>query len=693
MYNGNTNLRGPNQKITMSKQRIAEYIRCKEDILYFAENYFHIVDIDKGKHKIKLREYQKRMVKAFHKPTEGKRHVVMLSSRQVGKCVCKDTKIKIKNKKTGKIEEIDIETFFEIIKNNNNNIEIKNKKFIESIEIDDWEVETDSGWEDITHIHKTILFNIWTIKTKDYELKCADEHIVIDYKNEQVYVKDLKLGDLIKTKKGIQKITYIEESKEEDNMYDVTVRSNNHTLYTNGILSHNTTVAIVYLTHYALFNEDKNIAILADKEKTANEILRRIKLAIQEFPLWLQQGISETNGGWNKGMVGFENGVRFLAGSTSSTAMKGESISLLYLDEFGFVPDNVADEFMRSVYPTVTSSQKAKIIICSTPNGLNHFYHIWRGAIEKDPEKQNNFMAVKINWNEIEGRDKKWKEGIIRDIGAQGFAQEYACKFLGSSSTLIDADILERLSIKDPIELKLGDRFNIYEPPDPKAFYIIGVDSAKGTGKDFSVIQVLKIVHEHDIQQVAMYSNNLIDAMDFAEVCISVSEYYNGAYMLIENNEIGACVADTIWFQFEYDKILNIDKKGIGIRSTKTSKLAGCVLLKKYMDAGWISIIDRTTIYELSRFEELRPNIFSAPRGTNDDSVMALIWALYFVNTVYFDGKTGGVKTIDEKFKLSLEDQQDDVPIMFYQNDEQLEEGWGYREDGRDYNDDDIGIF
>jgi hypothetical protein len=529
-YNGIEALRGPNQKVTMTKQRMAEYIHCKEDILYF-----HIVDIDKGKHKIKLREYQRRMLKAFVSPVDNKRHIVMLSSRQVGK----------------------------------------------------------------------------------------------------------------------------------------------------------TTISLIYLTHYALFNEDKYIAILANKEKTANEILRRIKLAIEKFPIWLQQGISETNGGWNKGQVGFENGVRFIAGSTSSSAMKGESISLLYLDEFAFVPDNIADDFMRSVYPTVSSSKKSKIIICSTPNGLNHYYHIWRGAIETNPEKRNNFMPVKINWDEIPGRDKKWKEGIIRDIGPQGFAQEYACKFLGSSSTLVDPAVLERMTIEEPIDLKLGDCFNIYEQPNKDSFYILGVDSAKGTGKDYSVIQVLKIVHEHDIQQVATYKNNMINAVDFAEIVISISEFYNGAYLMIENNEVGGTVADTIWYQYEYDKILNCDKKGIGIRSTKTSKLAGNILLKKYTDAGWISIIDRQTIYELSRYEEIRLNIFSAPRGSNDDHVMSLIWALYFINTVFFDGKTLGVKKIDDKFKLSIEDKQDDVPIMFYQNEEvgvskteDYEEGWGYTENG-----------
>lgn len=545
MYNANHKLRGPNEKIVMSKKMMSEYIRCKEDILYFAENYFHIVDQIKGKHKIKLREYQKRILKAFVETPNNKQHIAMLSSRQIGK----------------------------------------------------------------------------------------------------------------------------------------------------------TTISLIYLTHFGLFNEDKTVALLANKEKTANEILRRIKLAIEELPLWLQQGVSEANGGWNKGQIGFENGIRMIAGSTASSAIRGESISLLYLDEFAFVPDNIADDFMSSVYPTVSTSPDAKIVVVSTPNGLNHFYHIWRKAIEKDPELQNNFFPIKINWNEIDGRDEEWRKGIIKDIGEQKFAQEYACKFLGSSNTLIDPHILETMEIREPIEMKIGDCLMIYEQPIKGVMYIIGVDSAKGTGKDYSVIQVLKLVSEHQIEQVAVYRSNMINAHDFAQVVISVSDYYNESYMIVENNEVGGTVADVIWNVYECDRILNTDKKGIGTRSTKTTKLDGCILLKKYIDSGWLKIIDRQTIYELSRFEEVRLNIFQAPRGSTDDHVMSLLWALFFVSTPFFDGKDVSVKSIQDKFKLSIENMNDDMPIMFDntgQNviggmEDELEAGWGFEEGLEQSNDDNLG--
>lgn len=535
MYLGDPKLRGPGEKHSVTKKRIAEYIRCKEDVIYFAENYFYIVDIDKGKHKIKLREYQKRMLKAFDKPTNGRRHVIVNSARQIGK----------------------------------------------------------------------------------------------------------------------------------------------------------TTVSNVFLTHYVLFNEDKTVALLANKEKTAHEILRRIKLAIKEMPLWMQQGISDANGGWNKGAIGFENGVRVVASSTASTAIRGESISLMLLDEMAHIPNNIADEFMASVYPTIASSQTSKIIIASTPKGLNHFYHIWRGATETDPKKANSFMPVMIKWDEVPGRNNKFRENTIRDIGPQRWNQEFCGKFIGSSSTLIDSHILERMQIQNPIELRLGDCLNVYERPEKKGFYILGVDSASGTGKDYSTVQVLKITREHEIKQVATYANNLIDPYDFAQVVISISDYYNYCYMMIENNEIGKTVADTIFYDFEVDKILNCDAKNIGVRSTRTSKLAGNMLLKRYIDSGWLEIVDRQTIYELSRYEEIRLNIFKCQNG-NDDCVMALLWALYFLNTVFFDRKNTGVLKIDDKFKISIEDKNEDQPIMFYQDDSpsepELKEGWGYDEKGQDYN-------
>ena len=522
------------------------------------------------------------------------------------------------------------------------------KKFIESYDVDDYEVLTEDGWEDITHIHKTVPFQIWYIRTKDFELKCADEHIVIDENYNNVYVKDLKLGDNIRTIKGIQEINFISSTLESDNMYDLTVGSEKHTFYTNGILSHNSTISTIYILWYILFQQSKVVAMLANKEKIAIDILKRVKFAYQNLPLWLQQGICE----WNKTEILLENGCRILAGSTSSDAARGYTISLLYLDEFAFVPNNIANDFMQSVYPTITSGNSSKIIIVSTPKGLNHYYDIWKKAINGD----NGYMPIRVRWDEVPGRGEKFKEDTIADIGLVKWNQEFRTKFLGSSTTLIDPELLERIDTSDPIDIKMGQLLYIWEHPTPNSMYILGVDSAKGVGNDSSVIQVLKINNEHDIEQVAMYRYDMIDTYSFAQVCIEVSKYYNGAYMMVENNAEGGEVAQTIWYNFEYDLIINTDKKGIGTRSTKKSKLAANLLVKRYLEQGWLGLHDKLTLQELSRYEEVSPNIFKAAKWDHDDCVTSLIWGIYFLSTTFFDGKNMNVHKIDDQFKIGEDD-------------------------------------
>lgn len=238
------------------------------------------------------------------------------------------------------------------------------------------------------------------------------------------------------------------------------------------------------------------------------------------------------------------------------------------------------------------------------------------------------------------------------------------CKFLGSSSTLIDSDILERCMPLDPLTTKWNGGLLIYEPPQPGHLYILGVDSAKGTGNDSSVIQVLKIINEKEVYQVAVYRNNLIIPHDFAQVCISVSQYYNNAYMMIENNDVGSSVCDSIWYEYECDKVLNLDKKGLGIRSTRKSKREANMILKEYADKEYLRIVDQRTLFELSRYEEVRPDVFACGREEHDDCVTSLIWALYFLTTPYFDGKNMDVNEIDDKYKI--DDSDDEGPVVIF---------------------------
>jgi hypothetical protein len=491
MYNGDATLRKAGEQIEYTPEMVKEYIKCKEDVLYFAERYFKIVTIDKGEMLIPLWDFQKKMLKSFHNPAPY-RHNIVLASRQIGK----------------------------------------------------------------------------------------------------------------------------------------------------------STIATIYILWYVLFNPDKTVAILANKEKTAIEILRRIKFAYQNLPLWLQQGVKDA--GWNKKSMSLENGTMILADSTASNSVRGFTISLLYLDEFALVPPNVAKDFMDSVFPTIASGQSSRIIIVSTPKGLNHFFHEWRKAVRHE----SDYKPIKINWWEVPGRDKKWKEQIIRNNGIVHFNCEYNCKFLGSTNTLVDPELLERMETTDPVKTKFGGLLQIWEEPVHGQMYMLGIDSAKGTNNDYSVIQVLKIIDEHRIEQVAMYRCNSISTYDFAQVCIEISNHYNECYMMVENNDVGEAVANTIWYDYECDRIINCDKKGIGIRSTKHSKLAANMLLKRYLESGWMIIRDKTTVFELSRYEEKTPNVFSSGKHENDDTVTALLWGLYFVSTTFFDGKNVDIKKIDDKFRM-----------------------------------------
>ena len=295
------------------------------------------------------------------------------------------------------------------------------RKFVKSIDVINWEVSSDSGWVPIKHIHKTIEYKEWIVKTSGgRELICADDHILFDSDGNQIFVKNLKPNfTKILTESGQEIVTDAYETDNQSNMFDLTVDSLDHRLYTNGILSHNTTTVVGYLLWYILFDEGKLVAILANKAKTSREILDRIKFAYEQVPIWMQQGITA----WNKGDIELENKCRIIADSTSGSAARGYTIHFLYLDEFAFVPNNVADDFFTSVFPAISSGTTSKILISSTPNGMNHFYRIWKEA----EEGINGFHFIEANWRQVPGRDEAWAAGQKRVLGEQKYMQEMEC--------------------------------------------------------------------------------------------------------------------------------------------------------------------------------------------------------------------------------------------------------------------------
>lgn len=530
------------------------------------------------------------------------------------------------------------------------------RKFIECVDVSDWEVETEDGWSDILSINKTIQYKVYNIILENgLALKCADTHIFIDQDYNEVFAKD-SLGVLLRTKLGLSRVASVIPLEYEENMYDLSIDSDKHTYYTNNILSHNTQTSVLYLLHYVLFNKDKNVAILANAEKTALSILASMKQTYELLPKWLQQPVKED--GWSSQSIKLENGCRVFASATASNATRGFTLNIVLTDEFAFVPNHIADEFISSVYPTISSGKDSKIIIVSTPNGMNHFHKFWKDAVAGT----NTFKPMRVDWWEVPNRDEDFKKRTISDVGIVKWRQEYSCQFIGSTQTLIDAETLERFLIEhqDPIELKYSGAMRIFEEPRKECQYIIGVDSAAGTGGDYSVVQVLKINSETDVQQVAVYANNLISYGEFAQVVIGISQYYNESYLIVENNEIGGHVANLIWFDYEYDKILNTEHNKIGTNANIRTKLAACLNLKKYMESGWLHVYDRRTLEELSSFEEISPNVFKASGNLHDDHVSALYWALYFFKTNYYDGSTGGMSQLDRRFMLEKKKEEED---------------------------------
>lgn len=434
-----------------------------------------------------------------------------------------------------------------------------------------------------------------------------------------------------------------------------------------------TTVVSLYILHFLLFNTDKTAMILAQVEKTALEIMEKIKKAYELLPKWLQQGVCLD--GWNKKSFKLENGCRCFCSTTSGVSSAGFTIDLLYLDEFALIPNNLASDFYASVYPTVAAVPDSKIIITSTPRGLNMFHDIWKKAMSGE----NNFFAYKVEWNEppIDGtrlRDSEWLAEQIATLGNQRVQSEFLCNFIGSTTTLVDSSKLERVPMWTPELTWYNGLMNIYETPVRGCNYVLGVDPSTGTGKDFSVVQVLKYDNDRQVKQVAVYRNDSIDPYVFAQVVISISDYYNKAPFMVENNGTsGDRLCNTIFYDLDCDRLVNCDKKGLGISSNRKTKFDACMTLKRYFDNGWLDIGDQQTIYELSRFEEKEGNAqtFAGPEGDHDDTVCALYWALYYFTTTQYDGISLAENKVDRKFKIKVnpeEPEEDDAPVFASSN-------------------------
>ena len=429
------------------------------------------------------------------------------------------------------------------------------------------------------------------------------------------------------------------------------------------------TTVVSYLLHYAVFNDNVNIAILANKASTARDLLQRLQLAYENLPKWMQQGIIS----WNKGSLELENGSKISSNSTSSSAVRGGSYNVIFLDEFAFIPNHIADDFFASVYPTISSGQSTKVIIVSTPRGMNHFYRMWH-----DSERgKNEYVPTDVHWSEVPGRDQAWKEQTIANTSEQQFKVEFECEFLGSVNTLINPSKLRNFVYEDPIKRNAG--LDVYEHPKEENNYLITVDVARGLGNDYSAFIVFDITN-FPYKVVAKYRNNEIKPMLFPSIIYEVAKGYNDAWLLVEVNDIGDQVANILHFDLEYDNILMCAMRGragqivgsgfsgkksqLGVRMTAAVKKLGCSNLKTLMEDDKLLTVDYDIISELTTFAQ-RHNSFEAEEGCNDDLAMCLVIFSWLVAQDYFKEMTDNDvrKRIYEEQKNQIE--QDMSPFGF----------------------------
>lgn len=404
-----------------------------------------------------------------------------------------------------------------------------------------------------------------------------------------------------------------------------------------------TTTTVGYMLWCVLFQEDYTVGILANKGSLAREILGRLQKAYEYLPLWLQQGILV----WNKGNIELENGSKIFAYATSASGVRGGSYNLIFLDEFAFVQHNMAQDFFQSTYPVISSGQTTKVIIVSTPNGLNLFYKMWTDAIEK----RSTYKAVEIHWSMVPGRDEKWKEETIRNTSEEQFRVEFETEFIGSSATLVSGVKLRSLAFHNPISMEEG--LDVYEHPKEGRLYICTVDCSEGVGLDYQAINVIDVT-QTPYRQVAKYRNNKLPLLFLPTIVYSLATRYNEAFVLIETNNIGQQVVDTLHYDLEYENVYKIDHHHIkgqtisggfkraanfGIKTTKTVKKIGCANLKTLIESDKLIINDFDTIAELNTFVRVRDS-YAAEEGNNDDLVMGLVLFAWLTAQSYFKDST-----------------------------------------------------
>jgi len=468
----------------------------------------------------------------------------------------------------------------------------------------------------------------WTKEQVSEYKKCMDDPIYFI----ENYCKIVTLDT------GLQPFKLYECQKEKVDF----IMNNRRCILMEGRQQGKTVTSAACILHYTIFQDSKTVAIMANKSNAAREVLARYQIMYENLPIWMQQGVKT----WNKGDVDLENGSRVFTAATTSSGIRGKSVNWLYIDEAAIIPNNVADQFFTSVYPTISAGETTKILLTSTPLGYNHFWKFWNDA----EEGRNGFKNMFIHYSEIPGRDEAWAEQQLQLLGELKYNQEVLCEFLGSSNTLINGKTLATLSSKPTIYEK--DGLDVYEEPQKDKYYVLTADVSRGIGGDFSAFTVIDVT-AMPYRLVAKYKHNKISPLLYPNIISKVATDYNNAFVLVEANDIGQQVLDILHQENEYENIFTtVTENGrqyitpgfgktarLGVTTSKAVKRQGCFSFKSLMEESKLLIFDQDIIQELSTFIE-RGGTYQADEGYHDDLVMCLVLFGWVTSNTFFSDLT-----------------------------------------------------
>lgn len=519
------------------------------------------------------------------------------------------------------------------------------------------------GYNGNSNLKKTKQSIEWTPELVEEYIRCSEDPIYFIESHMKI----------ININKGLVSFKLYDYQKE----MIIAMKENRFNIVATARQAGKSTVTCGFILWYIIFHADKTVALLANKGETAREILGRVQLAYEHLPRWLQHGVKE----WNKGSFALENNSRVIASATSKSGIRGYSINLLFIDEAAFIEN--WEDFFTSVYPTISSGDESKIILVSTPNGLNHFYALWVNA----KENRNGYHPIEVMWSAVPGRDDKWKQDTLASMNfdVAKFDQEYCVEFMGSSGTLIAGWKLKELVHHTPLSFK--DGLSMYAINVPGHAYIIICDVSRGKGLDYSAFHVIDVT-QMPYKQVCVYRYNMITPMDYAEIIFQVAKSYNNAAVLVEINDIGEQVGHALHYDFEYDNILFTENAGRvgkristgfnasvdkGVRTTKQVKSVGCSILKLLVEQNQLIVNDFHTIEELSTFSR-KGQSYEAEEGKHDDLVMGLVLFGWLSDQQYFKDYTD-INTLMKLRERTDEEIMNDLsPFGFVDDGSELED-------------------